>query len=341
MLYYTGIDVSLESSHVCVVDEGGVVVKEAKVASEPDALVSWLSTLGFPVKRIGLEAGPLSQWLYVGLKTAGLDAALLETRHVRDAFRSMPVKTDRKDARGIAQLMRLGWYRQVHCKSPYAQDNRTLLAARKVLQCKWRDLELSLRGLLRGYGLKVGETTNKSFEPRVRELVAGVPGLVEITEALLKARAVLFQQFRGLDARMIALARRDERAGLLMTIPGVGALVSLTFVSAIDDAGRFKSSRTVGAHFGLTQRKYQSGETDITGRISKCGDPEVRTALYEAANIILTRPVKASNLKCWAAKVAVRSGMKKAKVALARKLAVVMHRMLVDGTCFDPALAAA
>lgn len=171
--------------------------------------------------------------------------------------------------------------------------------------------------------------------------MADVPGLMEITEALLKARATLFEQFHALDTRMIALARKDERAGLLMTVPGVGPLVSLTFVSAIDDAGRFSSSRTVGAHFGLTQRKYQSGETDITGRISKCGDRQVRTALYEAANTILTRPVKGSKLKSWAAKIALRSGMKKAKVALARKLAVVMHRMLVDGTCFDPALAAA
>ncbi|MFT4074350.1 MAG: IS110 family transposase [Asticcacaulis sp.] len=341
MLYYTGIDVSLEASHLCVVDEAGVVVKEAKVASEPEALVVWFSALGFSVKRIGLEAGPLSQWLYTGLKTAGLDVALLETRHVRDAFRSMPVKTDRKDARGIAQLMRLGWYRQVHCKSVDAQDNRTLLAARKVLQCKWHDLEMSLRGLLRGYGLKVGETTRKTFAPRVRELAADVPGLAEVTDALLKARAVLFEQFRVLDARMIVRARKDERAGLLMTVPGVGALISLTFVSAIDDPGRFRSSRSVGAHFGLTQRKYQSGETDITGRISKCGDQEVRTALYEAANIILTRPVKGSQLKSWAAKIAQRSGMKKAKVALARKLAVVMHRMLVDGACFDPVLAAA
>ncbi|MDX0980525.1 IS110 family transposase [Sinorhizobium medicae] len=262
MLYYTGIDVSLEASHLCVVDEAGVVVKEAKIASEPDALVAWFSTLGLAVKRIGLEAGPLSQWLYAGLRTAGLDVLLLETRHVRDAFRSMPVKTDRKDARGIAQLMRLGWYRQVHCKSEDAQDTRTLLAARKVLQSKWHALEMSLRGLLRGYGLKVGETTRKTFEPRVRGLAAGVPGLAEVADALLKARAVVFDQFRVLEARVILRARKDERAGLLMTVPGVGPVIALTFVSGIDDPGRFRSSRTVGAHFGLTQRKYQSGETD-------------------------------------------------------------------------------
>lgn len=341
MNYYTGIDVSLEVSHLCVVDSSGKIVKEARVPSEPEAILAWFAELGLEMEAIGLEAGPLSQWLYAAMVGADLPTVLLETRQVRDAFRSMPVKTDRKDARGIAQLMRLGWYRRVHCKSQEAQENRTLLAGRKMLQSRYIDLEMCLRGLLRGYGLKVGPTNRKTFADRVRELAASVPGLTDAIDALLKARAALVEQFRRLDGIVTKRARQDERAQLLMTVPGVGALISLTFMSAIDDPARFRSSRTVGAHLGLTQRKYQSGETDVTGRISKCGDQEVRTALYEAANIILTRPVKGSQLKSWAAKVACRAGMKKAKVALARKLAVVMHRMLSDGTCFDPKLAAA
>ena len=341
MTYYTGIDVSLEVSHFCIVDAAGNIVKEARVASEPEAIIAWFEGLGLEMTAIGLEAGPLSQWLYAAMTDAKLPVVLLETRQVRDAFRSMPVKTDRKDARGIAQLMRLGWYRRVHCKSQQAQENRTLLAGRKMLQSRYIDLEMCLRGLLRGYGLKVGQTNRKTFEGRVRELAASVPGLDNAVDALLKARTSLLEQFRRLDSIVVSLARRDERAQLLMTVPGVGALISLTFVSAIDDPKRFSSSRSVGAHLGLTQRKYQSGETDITGRISKCGDQEVRTALYEAANIILTRPVKGSQLKSWAAKVAARAGMKKAKVALARKLAVIMHRMLCDGTFFDFKLAAA
>lgn len=341
MNYYTGIDVSLEVSHLCVVDSSGKIVKEARVPSEPEAILAWFAELGLEMEAIGLEAGPLSQWLYAAMVGADLPTVLLETRQVRDAFRSMPVKTDRKDARGIAQLMRLGWYRRVHCKSQEAQENRTLLAGRKMLQSRYIDLEMCLRGLLRGYGLKVGPTNRKTFADRVRELAASVPGLTDAIDALLKARAALVEQFHRLDGIVTKRARQDERAQLLMTVPGVGALISLTFVSAIDDPARFRSSRTVGAHLGLTQRKYQSGETDVTGRISKCGDQEVRTALYEAANIILTRPVKGSQLKSWAAKVACRAGMKKAKVALARKLAVVMHRMLSDGTCFDPKLAAA
>lgn len=154
MDYYAGIDVSLEASSVCVVDTSGKIVKEAKVSSEPEALIAWLKALPFVLARIGLEAGPLSQWLYAGLKEAGFAVELLETRHVRDAFKAMPVKTDRKDARGIAQLMRLGWFRPVHCKSVPAQETRALLTARKLVQAKLYDIEMSLRGILRGFGLK-------------------------------------------------------------------------------------------------------------------------------------------------------------------------------------------
>jgi transposase len=343
MEQYAGIDVSLESSSVCVVDASGRILREAKVASEPEALIAWFGSLGATMARIGLEAGPLSQWLYAGMREAGFAVELLETRHVRNAFKAMPVKTDRKDARGIAQLMRLGWFRSVHCKSLPAQELRAVLTARKLVQGKRHDMEMSLRGILRGFGLKVGLTTPRSFEGRVRELVDGHETLVAIADALLRARATLAEQLGKLQKRLVSLARHDTRARLLMSTPGVGVLVALTYVAAIDDPGRFKSSKAAGAHFGLTPKKYQSGETDVTGRISKIGDASVRTALYEAANVILTRPVKGSSLKSWAMRVAKRAGMRKAKVALARKLAVVLHRMLADGTLFtaDKAAAAA
>jgi transposase len=347
MKHYAGIDVSLESASVCVVDESGRIVREGKEGSEPEALIKWLRGAGVELERIGLEAGPLSQWLYAGMARAGLAVELLETRHVRNAFKVMPVKTDRKDARGIAQLMRLGWFRGVHCKSLPAQEVRALLTARKLVQGKQHDVELSLRGILRGFGLKVGKTTGRLYAGRVRELVAGQPTLTAIAEALLAAREVLMRELGGLEKRVRDLAREDGRARLLMTAPGVGTIVALSFVAAIDDPGRFRRSRAVGAHFGLTPRKYQSGETDVTGRISKIGDAAVRTVLYEAANIILTRPVKGGALKRWALAVAKRAGRRKAKVALARKLAVVLHRMLVDGTPFiaepgqAPVLAAA
>jgi transposase len=341
MEHYAGIDVSLESASICVVDGSGRIVREAKVASEPKALIAWFGGLGFELARIGLEAGPLSQWLYAGMREAGLAVELLETRHVRDAFRAMPVKTDRNDARAIAQLMRLGWFRSVHCKSLPAQELRAVLTARKLVQGKHHDIDMSLRGILRGFGLKVGLTTPRSFEDRIRELVAGHPTLQAVADALLRARASLGEQLGKLQKRLVSVAREDQRARLLMSTPGVGVLVALTYVAAIDDPGRFKSSKTTGAHFGLTPRKYQSGETDVTGRISKIGDASVRTALYEAANVILTRPVKGSSLKRWAMQVAQRVGMRKAKVALARKLAVVLHRMLADGTRFVAEKAAA
>ena len=275
------------------------------------------------------------------MRGAGLAVELLDTRHVRDAFKAMPVKTDRKDARGIAQLMRLGWFRPVHCKSVSAQETRALLTARKLLQAKHLDVEMSPRGVLRGFGLEVGPTTPRSFAVRTRELVEGHATLTVIAEALLAAREALGTQLRGVEKRLRDQAREDDRAQLLMTVPGVGVIVALTFAAAVDDPGRFRSSKTVGAHFGLTPKRYQSGETDVTGRISKIGDAGVRTALYEAANIVLTRPVKGSALKSWAARLAVRAGMRKAKVALARKLAVAMHRMLVDGTRFAAERAAA
>jgi transposase len=335
MDHYAGIDVSLEASSVCVVDSAGKIVREAKISSEPAAFIGWFGSLGLDLARIGLEAGPLSQWLYSEMHEAGMAVELLETRHVRTALQTMPVKTDRNDARGIAQLMRLGWFRSVHCKSSAAQETRALLTARKLVQSKLYDIEMSLRGILRGFGLKVGPTTPKRFARRIQELVGGHSTLKIVAKALLSAHAALLREFDMFEKLVRAMARKDKRARLMMLAPGVGPIVALTYVSAIDDPLRFSSSKRVGPHFGLTPRKYQSGETDVSGRITKVGDAGVRTALYEAANVILTRPVKGSGLKSWAMKLARRAGMKKAKVALARKLAVVLHRMWIDGTPFD------
>jgi transposase len=338
MNYYAGVDVSLECSSVCVVDANGKIVREGKVASEPEALIAWFASLGVAMMRIGLEAGPLSQWLWRGLTQAGLAVDLLETRHVQRALGAMPVKTDRKDAHGIAQLMRLGWFRPVHCKSLCAQETRALLNTRKLLDVKLHDIEMSLRGTLRNFGLKVGPTTANRFATRIRELVTGHAMLERVAEALLAVHAVLLREVNGLDKQVRNLARAHDRARLLMTTPAVGAIVALTVASAVDDPGRFKSSKAAGAHFGLTPRKYQSGETDIPGPISKVGDAAVREALFQSAHIMLTKPVRGcSELKSWAMRVAKRRGMKKAKIALARKLAVIMHRMLADGKPFNPA----
>src|SRR5437764_730681 len=243
MEYYAGIDVSLECSSACVVDGSGKIVREAKVASEPAALIGWFGSFGVALTRIGLEAGPLSQWLYAAMKQQGLAVELLETRHVSAAFEAMPVKSDRNDARNIAQLMRLGWFRPVHCKSLAAQEVRAVLTARRLVQSKLLDTENSLRGILRGFGLKVGKTTRTSFGGRIEELVKDHPTLREITEALLRMRTVLVAEFKGFEKRTRQMSLLDAKARLLMSTPAVGPIISLTFASAIDDPSRIKAAK--------------------------------------------------------------------------------------------------
>ena len=331
---YAGIDVSLELASVCVVDAKGKVVKETKVGSNPQALVAFFNGLGFPVMRIGLEAGPLSQWLHAGLTQAGFETVLLETRHVKAALSAMTVKTDRKDARGIAHLIRMGWFRPVHAKSVGSQEVRALLVARKQLQRKLKDVELSIRGILRGFGLKVGQVARTKFEWRIRELVAGQTVLEQVTAAMLAARAALLAEFNKLHKMILNIVRDDKVCRQFMTVPGVGALVAITFKSAVDDPHRIKKSKAAGALFGLTPKKYQSGELDVTGGITRIGDQMVRSTLYEAAHTLLSRLTRFSALKKWGLDVAKRRGLKRAKVAVARKLAVILHRMWIDGTTF-------
>ncbi len=334
MEHYAGIDVSLELSSVCVVDTQGRIVKETKVASELEALVDFFGSLEFVVKRIGLEAGPLSQWLHAGLKRAGFETVLLETRHVKAALSAMTVKTDRKDARGLAQLIRMGWFRPVHAKSMGSQEVRALLVARKQLLGRLIDVELSIRGILRGFGLKVGPVTRKGFEARIQELVTGQATLERIAEAMLSARAALKAEYEKLHKAVLAIVREDSICRRLMTVPSVGPLVAITYKSAMDDPNRIAKSKAAGALFGLTPKKYQSGEKDVTGGITRTGDEMVRTALYEAANVLLSRITRFSKLKRWGMDVAKRRGAKRAKVALARKIAVILHRMWVDGTVY-------
>jgi transposase len=332
--YYAAIDVSLELSSVCVVDGTGKIVREAKVASEPETLVTFFRDFNLVLTRVGLEAGPLSQWLHAGLTEAGLTAILIETRHVKAALKAMTVKTDRNDARGMAQLMRMGWFRPVHVKTPPAQEIRALLTGRKMLQNKLKDVELGVRGVLRGFGLKVGKVSAGKYEARIRELVLGHPMLEPIAAAMLQARAALRAEFNKLHRMLLQIVRVDAECRRFMTAPGVGAVVAVTYKTAIDDPGRFRKSKDVGPYFGLTPKKYQSGEVDWTGRISKVGDAMVRTALYEAANVILNHVTRFSSLKAWGVRIAKLRGLKRAKVAVARKLAVVLHRMWVDGSDF-------
>jgi transposase len=334
MGHHAGIDVSLEMSSVCVVDAAGKLIKEGKVESTPEALIRFLASLDQPVERVGLEAGPLSQWLRAGLVAEGYDAVLLETRHVKAALSAMAVKTDRKDARGIAQLLRMGWFRPVHAKSPGSQELRAILVARKLLLNKLVDVEVSLRGILRGFGLKLGKVTRRDYEARIRELADGHPTLIQIADAMLSARLVLLREVDRLHRSILAAVRDDDVCRRFMTAPGVGPITSIAFKTAIDDPRRFSRSRSVGASFGLTPRKYQSGEKEVTGGVTRAGDGMVRNLLYEAATVLLGRVGRNSALKRWATAVARRRGMKRARVAVARKLAVILHRMWLDETDF-------
>jgi transposase len=315
------------------VDDAGRIVREAKVASEPQALLAVMNP-AYRFKRIGLEAGPLSQWLFSALAEAGLPAICVETRHMRAVLKAQINKTDRNDASGIAQMMRAGLYRPVHVKTLRSQKLRMLLTHRKLLQSKAIAVENDLRGTLRNFGLKVGIVGKLKFEARIKELVESHSDLAVLVEPLLVVRRVLREQLGILHRRLLAIVQDDEVCRRLMTTPGVGPVVALTFRATVDVPARFRNSRAVGAVLGLTPRRHQSGERDYTGAISKCGDEMMRVMLYEAAQILLTRTVKWSWLKAWAMQIARRRGMKKAIVALARRLAVIMHRIWVDGTEF-------
>jgi transposase len=330
MDYFAGLDVSVKETSVCIVDDTGKIVREVKVASEPKSLLAALKNPAYHFNRIGLEAGPLSQWLFSALAEAELPVICVETRHMQAVLKAQINKTDRNDARGIAQMMRVGLYRPVHVKTLRSQKLRMLLTHRKLLQSKAIAIENDLRGTLRNFGLKVGMVGKVKFEARIKELVENLPDLAELVEPLLIVRRVLREQIVILHRRLLAIVRDDAVCRRLMTTPGVGPVVALTFSAPRDGTPRFRKNKAV---FGLTCSKYQSGEIDRSGRISRCGDEMMRVMLYEAAQSML-RSKKWSWLKAWAMQIARRRGMKKAIVALARRLAVIMHRIWVDGTEF-------
>jgi transposase len=268
-----------------------------------------------------LKPGRCRSGCFSGLVEAGLPVTCVETRHTKAFLNAQPNKSDRIDARGIAQMMRVNLFRPVHVKTLTSQKRRALLTARKLLQEKAIAIENDLRGLLRNFGLKVG-------------MVGAIPELAEILEPLLDARDKLRQHFGALHRKVLMLARKDETCRRLMTIPGVGAVVALAYTATIDIPTRFRNSKAVGPILGLTPVLKESGESRRIGRISLCGDGLLRSLLYESAQVLLTRVTKWSWLKAWAMNVAKRRGVRKAIVALARRLAVIMHRIWSDGTQF-------
>ncbi len=334
---FIGLDVSLAKTAVCVVDRDGGLRWQGKIPSEPGPLVQRLEEWSGEIERVGIEACPLSEWLHRGLSEAGLPIVCIETRQAQRFLSSRPVKTDKNDARGIAEMMRLGHYRPVHVKSPAAQSMRTTLAVRAQLVGSQLQIEATIRGLLRVYGLKMGTIHRNRFGARVAELleVAALPHLSEAMEPLLRVRESMLIERKKMDRLLAASARVADVARRLMTTPGVGPVTALAYIATVDDPDRFDTSRAVGAHLGLTPRLYQSGEINRSGQISKCGDRMLRHLLYEAASALMTRTRKWSQLRAWGMAVAKRRGLKRATVAVARKLAVILHRIWVSGDEFN------
>jgi transposase len=334
MQYFAGLDVSMEETHVCVLDRDGVVIHEAKAASTSAAIMDELARAP-SCRRIVFETGRMAPMLFHGLSQCGLPVVCVETRQAYQALKSLAThKTDRNDARGLAHLARTGFFKPVHVKSLPAHAVRALIIARKKLVGQRVTLENQIRGLAVVFGVRLPRALSPTFVEQALAASEGIAGLSAAMRGLVAARVAVLAAVIAIDADMKRMVRASEACRRLMTIPGIGQLTALAFTAAIDDPGRFRRSRDIGAYLGLVPRRYQSGQVDYTGSISKCGDRRVRTLLYEAANVMLTRYKGSLKLKDWAFEIAKRSTMRKARIALARRLAIIMHAMLRDGTEF-------
>lgn len=335
MKYYCGLDVSMNNTSACIVSQDGEIIREGEVPTEPAAINQWLKAAGLPMERVGLEAGSFTSWLCQELLAADWPAICIEARHAAAAMKAQQVKTDRNDARGIAHIMRTGWFREVHIKSLQSQKLRVLLGNRRCLLDKRLDIDSQIRGTLKVFGHKVGKVSPGKYEKRIRELIQDDVELQAYIFPMLEVRRHLHQQCSILEKMILNFVKKDEICKLFMTVPGVGVLTALVFKTFVDRPERFQHSKAVGAAVGLTPRKYASGEVDYDGHVTKCGDAFVRTHLFEAAKVMLSRVSKPNDLKAWGLRLAKRSSNKKACVAVARRLAVTMHAMWRDGTVFE------
>jgi transposase len=337
MEYFAGLDVSMEETHVCVVDRDGSIVHQAKVPSTPADLAAELANAP-ACRRVLFETGRMAPMLYHGLRARGLPVVCVESRQAYQALKSLTThKTDRNDARGLAHLARTGFFKPVHVKSLPAHAVRALIIARKKLVGQRVTLENQIRGLAVVFGVRLPRALSPAFIDKALRMSTGINGLSAAMQGLVAARAAVLAAVVAIDADIKKMVRASDACRRLMTVPGVGQLTALAFTAAVDDPERFKRSRDLGAYLGLVPRRYQSGEVDYTGGISKCGDRRVRTLLYEAAHVMLTRYKRPLKLKDWALAIAKRSTLRKARIALARRLAIIMHAMLRDGTAFRPA----
>lgn len=343
MMRFVGLDVSQKTTAVCVVDGNGARVWRGQCLPTPDQIDTVIRQHAGAHARLGIETGPMTTWLVHELRGRDLDVVCLDARHARAALKMQLNKTDQNDAEGLAQIMRTGWFRSVHVKSFETHRARALLGARAQLVGMTTRLSNHIRGVLKTFGLLPGAMRGLPFDRRVEALLEGRPDVAPVVQPMLGAWRQLRVQIAAFDKAVRDIVKANPTCKLLMTVPGIGALTGLAYVSTVEDPARFKQSRAVGAHCGLTPRQYQSGQIDRSGGISRCGDILIRTLLYEAAGVLLTRLKRACSLKNWAEAIAKRAGNGKARVALARKLAVILHSVWRSGEPFrwtDGAVAA-
>jgi len=331
---YVALDVSLKETSLCVLEANGAVSFEGRVPSEPAQLARAIRTRAPRAIKIGLETGATSVWLWHALRAEGLPVVCMDARHAHAALSVRPSKSDRSDARGLADMVRMGWYREVQIKSLAAHERRTLLTARQRLVTIRVDLDAQIRGMLKTFGLLVGPGNSDAFVRRAEALAEGHPLLAPVLGCLAEVRRHVAAQIAKLDREIARIVRADTILCRFTSVPGVGPITAIAFLSAIDDPSRFRRARDVGPYLGLTPRRHQSGEVDRAGRISKCGDAFTRRCLYEAANVLLTKVQRWSPLKAWGVRLAKRVGGKKARIAIARKIAVILRCIWVDGTQF-------
>jgi transposase len=334
MEQYIGLDVSLKETFISV-REGNKRIWRGKCPSDPKMIAEVMRKHAPTAARVVFETGPLSVWFYHALTAHGMPAICIDARHAKAALDMAPNKTDANDADGLAHLAEVGFYREVRVKSFDSMLVRTLVAARNQMLKMTTQLSNQIRGLMKTFGLIVPRGAGRVFEGHVRSQLGRNAGLEQIILPVLEAWRGLRARAAELSKQLVASARASEQCQLLTSIPGVGAVTASSFVAAIEDPGNFRKSRSVGAWIGLTTRRYQSGEVDYDGHISRRGDNHLRGLLYEAATVILTRTMADSALRLWGLKLKAKIGFKRAAIAVARKLAVIMHTMLRTGELFD------
>lgn len=327
---YIGLDVSMKETSICIVNEKGEIIYEGNEKTDPKLLAIKIRSQASSVERIALESGSLSNWLVTELEKEGLPVVCVDARHMAAVLSTTPNKNDKNDARGIAQALRAGYVRLVSIKPQQDVDTGMMLTARKMLVGQRRTLKNTIRGLLKAYGIRIQTSGSQLFIRLVSEQILNLPLTCQVSiRSLIVAYELMDKEISTLSSHLEEIARSDEEVKLLMTIPGVGVITGLSFKTVIRNPSRFQDSRDVGAYLGMTPREYSSGESQRRGRISKCGHSQMRCLLVEAATVMLTRTKSWSKPKAWALKIAKKKGMKKATVALGRKLSVIMHRMLI------------